>query len=477
MRFSAIVELFPRSMLAASSLIAEPYMMKIELHFKKSLLVSAVTLATLTLAGCANTAPQGKYVDGVHQVSGKGKKSEITLEVNVAQGKITEVKTLSHKETESLYLNAERILPEIVSRNGHEGIDAIAGATYSSNGILKAVNDLPRVDGTKPEYQSVGPRSQSGDDDFKLQWSIQPRLGLVKGDYYFEEARFRQGHMGSMLVIVDSSNRQDVLLAEFNESGRPNYYTRLYQNVPKRMSEYNFSMGKKKGTAWVQSALTMEKLMMEKDQLTFELNPNYDPKLGNKLTEPNRLKYQGIDIVAGASNSIQQSMIPLTAKLHNRIQEGASPEAFYQQAEKVLDEKGRWTGVTAMLRIVVDKNTQKITHAHYDEIFADDKKEIQDASLKAFYRQSKYDSINYVEPARIGFNVMIDALSKHLEEGGSLFNINDLPAAGDTGSYAQTGFTKRSDAWDNYLSLAEMLYKQMRTDGVISEQALAPVAK
>ncbi|MGL6122583.1 MAG: FMN-binding protein, partial [Shewanella sp.] len=188
-------------------------------------------------------------------------------------------------------------------------------------------------------------------------------------------------------------------------------------------------------------------------------------------------KYQGIDIVAGASNSIQQSMIPLTAKLHNRIQEGASPEAFYQQAEKVLDEKGRWTGVTAMLRIVVDKNTHKITHAHYDEIFADDKKEIQDASLKAFYRQSKYDSINYVEPARIGFNVMMDALSKHLEEGGSLFNINDLPAAGDTGSYAQSGFTKRSDAWDNYLSLAEMLYKQMRTDGAISEHALAPVAK
>ncbi|MGL4835583.1 MAG: FMN-binding protein, partial [Shewanella sp.] len=258
--------------------------MKTELHFKKSLLVSALAVATLALAGCANTAAQGKYVDGVHQVSGKGKKSEITLEVKVEQGKISAMKTLSHKETESLYLNAERLLPEIVSRNGHEGIDAIAGATYSSNGILKAVNDLPRADGSKPEYQSVGPRSQSGDDDFKLEWSIQPQLGMVKGDYYYEEARFRQGHMGSMLVVVDANNRQDVLLAEFNESGRPNYYTRLYQDVPKRMSEYNFSMGKKKGTAWVQSALTMEKLMMEKDQLTFELNPNYDPKLGNKLT-------------------------------------------------------------------------------------------------------------------------------------------------------------------------------------------------
>ncbi|MEL4386114.1 hypothetical protein ACE02Y_14200, partial [Shewanella xiamenensis] len=75
-------------------------------------------------------------------------------------------------------------------------------------------------------------------------------------------------------------------------------------------------------------------------------------------------------------------------------------------------------------------------------------------------------------PACIGFNVMIDALSSHLKEGGSLFNINDLPAAGDTGSYAQTGFTKRSDAWDNYLRLADVLYKQMRADGVINEHAL-----
>ncbi|MGL4476346.1 MAG: FMN-binding protein, partial [Shewanella sp.] len=402
--------------------------------------------------------------------SGKGKKSEITLEATVINGNISALKTLSHKETESLYLNAERILKEVVANNGHEGIDAISGATYSANGILKAVNDIPRADGSKPEFQSVGARANKSAEKFDLEWSIQPQLGIVKGDYYYEEARFRQGHMGSMLVVVDSANSADVLLAEFQESGRPNYYTRLYQNVPKRMSEYNFSMGKQKGTAWVQSALTMEKLMMEKNKLTFDKNPEFDPKLANKLSEPNRLQYLELDIVAGASNSIQQSMIPLTAKIHSRIQQGSSDQLFYQQAQKINDAKGRWTGVTAMLRIVVSKQTGNITAAHYDEIFADHQKDIRDASQKAFYRQSKYDSINYVEPARIGFNVMIDALADHLTQGGSLFDINDLPAAGDSGSYAQTGFTKRSDAWDNYLLLANSLYQQMRQDGVITAQ-------
>nr|WP_223294786.1 FMN-binding protein [Shewanella loihica] len=432
-------------------------------------------MATLSALGCASSLTQGKYVDGTHLVQAKGKKSQIVLEVKVDQGKIVDIKTKSHKETESLYLNAERLLPRIVANNGHEGIDAVSGATYSSNGILKAVNDLPRASSVQPEYVAVGAKEEQG-DDFKLKWSIQPKLGLLVGDYYYEEARFRQGHMGSMTIVTNSQDRNDVILAEFNESGRPNYYTRLYQDVPKRMSEYNFSMGKKKGTAWVQSALTMEKLMVEQDKLTFEPNPNHDPKLANKLKEPNRLKYLGIDVVAGASNSIQQSMIPLTAKIHHKIHGEGTRLKFYQLAEKLVNEKGRWTGITAMLRLVVDPASKQIIKAHFDEIFADEKAQIQDASLKKFYRQSKYDSINYSEPARIGFNVMIDALNAHLQAGGSLFDINDLPATGDSGNYAATGFTKRSSSWDIYLNQAEQLYKKMRLDGVIAEHK-HPAAK
>lgn len=445
--------------------------MAVSNKFKKSLVYSAVSLAALITLGCANQVPAGKYVDGTHDVQAKGKKGLIVLAVTVENGHIVDVKTKSHNETESLYLNAERLLPQIVANNGHEGIDAVSGATYSSNGILKAINSLPRIDGSVPEYQAVAAKADTSDSDFKLKWSIQPKLGLLSGDYYYQEARFRQGHMGSMTVVTAREDKNDVIFAEFNESGRPNYYTRLYQDVPKRMSEYNFSMGKKKGTAWVQSALTMEKQMVEQNKLTFAVNPEHDPKLANKLKEPNRLKYLDIDIVAGASNSIQQSMIPLTAKIHEQIQTSGTDYLFYQHAEQITDNKGKWTGVTSMLRLVVDKNSQQIVKAHYDEIFADEQQQISDASLKKFYRQSKYDSINYVEPSRIGFNVMVDGLNAHLQQGGSLFDINDLPATGDSGSYAATGFTKRSDAWDRYLKQAEILYQQMRRDQVITQHS------
>ncbi|QIZ76973.1 FMN-binding protein [Ferrimonas lipolytica] len=432
-------------------------------RLKQTFICTAIALA---ISGCASTAPKGKYVDGSHEVSAKGKKSQIVLAVDVENGNIKEISTKSHNETESLYLNAERLLPKIVANNGHEEIDAVSGATYSSNGILQAINDLPRADGSQPEFQSVG-STQTTQEAFKLKWSVQPQLGLVAGDYYYQEERFRQGHMGSMTVVLDSNNPNDIILAEFNEDGRPNYYTRLYQDVPKRMSEYNFSMGKKKGTAWIQSAVTMEQLMMAEDKLIFEENPNWDPKLANKLKQPNRLKYAGLDIVAGASNSIQQSLVPLSAKIHHQIQTEGSQLKFYQHAEKLVDSNGKWIGQTALLRFVVDSNSKKIVDVYYDEIFADEKKQITDASLKNFYRQSKYQSVMYEEPARIGFNVMMDALEQHIVSGGSMFDIDDLPATGDSGSYAATGFTKLSSSWANYLKQADILYQQMQADGVI----------
>ena len=114
----------------------------------KSIISGAVLFATMTLAGCSTTMEQGKYADGTHDVSAKGKKGLITLTVEVENGHIVDIKTKSHNETESLYLNAERLLSQIVAKNGHEGIDAVSGATYSSNGILEAINSLPRANGS-----------------------------------------------------------------------------------------------------------------------------------------------------------------------------------------------------------------------------------------------------------------------------------------------------------------------------------------
>lgn len=263
-----------------------------------------------------------------------------------------------------------------------------------------------------------------------LEWSIQPKLGIVKGDYYRVEERFRQGHLGILEVV---KNEGKLVNVEFNEMTRPNYYHRYFQNVPKRMSEYNFSMGENKGAAWVQSVLIVEKQMLEEQRLIGEF-----------------------DVIAGASNSVKQSMIPLAEKL-SVASESPSNEKFYGIAEKFEG------GITGYLKVVV--KDKKIISVKYDEIFADRPEDITEDNLKKFYRQSKYESVEYAEPSRIGFNVQMDALNDEVIKTQDMLDLSELPSIGETGNYAESGYTTRNTAWDNYLGLAEKVLAEMIADG------------
>lgn len=262
-----------------------------------------------------------------------------------------------------------------------------------------------------------------------LDWDARPELGIVKGDYYRVEERFRQGHLGILEVVT---NGDKIAKVKFNELGRPNYYIRQYQNVPKRYSEYNFAMGEAKGAAWIQSVVAVEKQMVEEQRLSGEF-----------------------DVVSGASNSIFQSMVPLAEKIEANLGT-PSNQKYYSIAE---DLGG---GLTGLLEVVVEDG--KIISCRYDEIFAANPDEIEDAKLKKHYRTSKYESITYQEPSRIGFNVQMDALNDKVVETQDLLDLTDLPAIEATGDYGKTGYTERNTAWDNYLKLAEKLLAEMKAD-------------
>lgn len=291
--------------------------------------------------------------------------------------------------------------------------------------------------GCSPKNSDVPqqPTENNGENDLgiittDLDWSIQPKLGITKGDYYKIEERFRQGHLGVFEIVKDGD---EIVYVEFNELTRPNYYHRYYQNVPKRMSEYNFSMGEKVGAAWIQSVLLVEKQMLEKQSIVGEF-----------------------DVVSGASNSINQSMLPLAEKLLQSI-DTPSGEKYYSIAEKLEG------GLTAMLKVTLIDG--KFTSVRYDEIFADSPEEIENPSLKKYYRQSKYESVEYEEPSRVGFNVQMDLLNDSVVETQDMLDISKLPSIGETGDYASSGFTTRNTAWDNYLSLATKLIGEMEKDG------------
>ena len=97
------------------------------------------------------TAPAEGYEDGIYTGSAacKGeqfKEYSVTANVTIKNGKISAVEISSTAKGTNLkqFMSRDEIknLPSlIVSKNGTSGVDAVSGATYSSNAIFNAVND------------------------------------------------------------------------------------------------------------------------------------------------------------------------------------------------------------------------------------------------------------------------------------------------------------------------------------------------
>ena len=101
---------------------------------KKMIVVAA---AALMAAGA-----QAAYKDGTYTGEGKGRESQIQVQVDVKGGKIAAVQVLKHGETEMIIAAPiETMIPEIVAKNGVEGVESVGGATLSSEGIKAAVAD------------------------------------------------------------------------------------------------------------------------------------------------------------------------------------------------------------------------------------------------------------------------------------------------------------------------------------------------
>ena len=72
-----------------------------------------------------------------------GMNAEITVEVTILNGEITNISVLSSRDDEPYYSDALVVIDDILSANSVD-VDTISGATYSSGGIIDAVEDALR---------------------------------------------------------------------------------------------------------------------------------------------------------------------------------------------------------------------------------------------------------------------------------------------------------------------------------------------
>ena len=85
--------------------------------------------------------PAGGYTDGTYTGSGTGFGGTITVQVTVSNHKIVSINILdASSETASYFANAQGVISRIISSQS-PNVDAVSGATYSSNGIISAVQN------------------------------------------------------------------------------------------------------------------------------------------------------------------------------------------------------------------------------------------------------------------------------------------------------------------------------------------------
>ena len=79
------------------------------------------------------------YVDGTYQGTAEGYGGDVTVEVTVEGGSISSISVLSAKGEDAGYFNmAKEVIQEILDAQSVE-VDAVSGATYSSEAIKNAV--------------------------------------------------------------------------------------------------------------------------------------------------------------------------------------------------------------------------------------------------------------------------------------------------------------------------------------------------
>lgn len=105
-------------------------------------LLSAVHIFSATASENSYSIPEGRYADGVYAGTGLGFRPGLKVEVEIKDGKAVRVDVVDHKEVGPRYwMRAMFLIPKAIVKEQSTRVDAVGGATYTSRGIMEAVED------------------------------------------------------------------------------------------------------------------------------------------------------------------------------------------------------------------------------------------------------------------------------------------------------------------------------------------------
>ena len=103
---------------------------------------TGVSASGTTSADTTALSVQRTYADGTYQGTGTGYRNGTTVvSVTISNDEITSVTTVSTGDTDRFYSSAFQTVVKDIIASQSAGVDAVSGATYSSRGIIQAVEN------------------------------------------------------------------------------------------------------------------------------------------------------------------------------------------------------------------------------------------------------------------------------------------------------------------------------------------------
>ncbi len=165
------------------------------------------------MAGVATGQEIADMDDGVYRGSGRGYGGNIVVEVEIVDGRLVRVDVLEHAETPSIGGPAiERVPPEMVEEQATE-VEAVAGATATTWGVIEAVENALFALGVE-------------DADFDLS-------EIPDGTYEGEA----MGYAGAIRVKVEVEDGELVGIRIVDSYEVHEYIADVYRLIPRKMLE------------------------------------------------------------------------------------------------------------------------------------------------------------------------------------------------------------------------------------------------
>ena len=179
--------------------------------------------------------------DGQYEASSEGYGGLLTVRITVKNGKLTDIKILSHNETEEYFKKASAIIKEIL-RTGKVDVDSVTGATISSNAIKDAVLKALQKAGSKEKIKEKAKKEDK-----------KPVESLKDGEYFGSA----NGYGGNLTVKVIIKNGKISTIDVVSQNETPEYFNRAYAVINKILSSGSVNVDSVTGATVSSNAIKM----------------------------------------------------------------------------------------------------------------------------------------------------------------------------------------------------------------------------